>query len=222
MKEKERPILYISLALNLVLGVILILSYTRKPESTAVAEVASVNSPEADVESSSVPTDIPPASNTQTPTFTPIPQASNTSEPPAATLPPEATEPLTTIPTATPQPPTTEPPTATPTATLPPTATTPPSPTPTETPAATSTPTPLPQPNWLAYINNFRRMVGIPDVVEITDWSEGSQLHSEYMVKTGDITHYPNSSSQWFTSRGYLAASNGNIAATVWAGADYT
>jgi Cysteine-rich secretory protein family len=64
-------------------------------------------------------------------------------------------------------------------------------------------------------------MAGIKEVVNNADWSEGSRLHSIYMVNTDDITHDPDSSNQWFTDAGKLAAKNGNIAATEWNEANY-
>lgn len=189
MKEKERPILYISLALNLVLAVLLIMSYSRDPEPAEIAALPSTN-PTTTAE---------PAAATPTQTFTPTPRPASTDEPTA-----------------------TEPPAATDTPANTPTPTLPPSPTPTETPAPTPSqtpipsPTPFPQPDWLVYINSFRIMAGIKPVENNLDWSEGSRLHSVYMVETGDITHDPNRSSQWFTEAGNLAADNGNIAATEW------
>jgi len=190
MKDKERPILYISLALNLVLAVLLIMSYSRNPEPTPVAAQPT--------------TDLSTTAATPTQTYTPTPRPSSTSAP-----------------TATEPPPATETPANTPTPTLPP------SPTPTDTPAPTPTqtpipsPTPIPQPDWLVYIDSFRTMTGIKPVAENADWSEGSRLHSLYMVETDDITHDPNPNSQWYTEAGRVAADNGNIAATEWQEATY-
>jgi uncharacterized protein YkwD len=192
MKDKERPILYISLALNLILAVLLIISYARDPEPTAVAALPTSNQPSGEN----------PAS--PTPTYTPIPRPSETS-------PPTATEP----------PATTEEPTTTSTHTLPPspTPTDTPAPNPSQTP--TPSQTPIPQPEWLVYLNSFRTLAGINPVVNNTDWSEGSRQHSVYMVETGDVTHDPDRSSPWYTDASQVAADNGNIAATEWVEATY-
>ncbi len=188
MKEKERPILYISLALNLVLVVLLIISNTGDPTPTEIAAQPTTNS------------NTTPAENSPTNTYTPTPAPSETSAAPTATTPPTATS----APTNTPTP------------------TIPPSPTPTFTPAATPLPSPTPSPTeppppaWLSYINTFRTMAGVKEVTDNPDWSEGSRLHSRYMVETDDITHNPSTNSQYFTDAGQLAAQNGNIAATEW------
>jgi hypothetical protein len=66
------------------------------------------------------------------------------------------------------------------------------------------------------YINRFRTMAGVKEVADNSAWSEGSRLHSVYMVETDDVTHNPNTTSQWYTAAGKVAAKNGNIAATEW------
>jgi hypothetical protein len=64
-------------------------------------------------------------------------------------------------------------------------------------------------------------MAGVKEVADNPEWSEGSRLHSAYMVNTDDKTHDPNTTSQWYTDAGKLAAKNGNIAATEWVEANY-
>ena len=197
MKEKERPILYISLALNLVLVVLLILSYTREPEPTTLAILPETAAP---------PISTAPITPTNTYTPTPEPEATATSPPSAtATAPPTVTD----VPTNTPTP--TLPPSPTPTET----------PVPTPLPTPTPSPTPIPQPDWLIYINTFRSLTGVETVADNGDWSEGSRLHSVYMVNTGDITHEPDTNSQWYTDAGRLAAIHGNIAASEYSQATY-
>ena len=187
LKEKERPILYISLALNLVLVILLILSNSSDPEPVEIAV-------QPTTETTTLPTE-----NTPTRTYTPTPRSSETPLP-TETIPPTATE----APAHTPTP------------------TIPPEPTPTFTPVATPLPSPTPSPTeppppaWLTYINTFRANAGVREVVDNPEWSEGSRLHSQYMVQTDDITHNPSTSSQWFTEAGNVAAQNGNIAATEW------
>ncbi|MCA9936223.1 MAG: CAP domain-containing protein [Ardenticatenaceae bacterium] len=83
-------------------------------------------------------------------------------------------------------------------------------PLPTSTP--TPTPTPLPGPDWLAYVNEFRLLAGLPVLTENDSWSYGGVLHSRYMVKEDEITHYENTASAWYTQEGYDAGRNGNVA----------
>lgn len=185
MSGKERPLLYISLAFNLILVVALIVAFGRGEEPTAVAVLP-------DFETTAAPTQ----------TYTPTPGALET---------PEAEEALpTSLPTATSEP------TQTPSPTILPSPT--PTPTPTDTPMPSPTPSPTepPPPTWLTYINTFRTMAGLDEVTDNVNWSEGSRLHSLYMVETDDITHNPSSSSPFYTDAGRLAAENGNIAATEW------
>ncbi len=38
-------------------------------------------------------------------------------------------------------------------------------------------------PGWLAYLNDYRAMAGLPGVAEKADWSYGNWLHARYSVK---------------------------------------
>jgi hypothetical protein len=67
-------------------------------------------------------------------------------------------------------------------------------------------------PPWLQYVNQFRRQAGLPTVTENTEWSEGGRLHSVYMSNTGNISHYEDSNSQYYTRAGQAAGENGNLA----------
>lgn len=128
-----------------------------------------------------------------------------TSTAPASATPTASTTPSpTAIPTATATATATASATATATATPTPSATIPPS------------PTPVPMPAWLSYLNLFREQANLPPLVENQAWSEGSRLHSVYMVMTDDITHDEGSYSPWYTQAGFDAGKNGNIAATPW------
>ena len=108
-------------------------------------------------------------------------------------------------------------PTATATATPVPTATATPLP-----PTATPTPTATPAPEWLSYLNRFRELAELPALQEMQLWDTGSQLHSQYMVKTDHLAHSENVGSEWFTELGNEAAGRGNIAGTQWAEADFS
>jgi uncharacterized protein YkwD len=85
-------------------------------------------------------------------------------------------------------------------------------PEPTPTPSPTATPTPQADPEWLLYVNQFRTLADLPHLTENPAWSYGGVLHSRYMVKEDDITHYENPSSPWYTQEGYDAGRYGNIA----------
>jgi uncharacterized protein YkwD len=106
-------------------------------------------------------------------------------------------------PTATP----TAPPTALPPTPEPPTATPPPPALPTATPPG------LTGPAWLRYLNQFRAQANLPPVAEDPALSEGSRLHSIYMVYTGQLWHDEDPTSQFYSAAGKKAAENGNIAA---------
>jgi uncharacterized protein YkwD len=86
------------------------------------------------------------------------------------------------------------------------------------TPTPTATPTASPSPGWLGYVNQFRDAAGLPDLTENSSWSNGGVLHSQYMVKEDDITHYENSGSSWYTVEGDQAGRNGNIFVSSWMG----
>ncbi|UCC51170.1 MAG: hypothetical protein JSV68_18985, partial [Anaerolineaceae bacterium] len=86
----------------------------------------------------------------------------------------------------------TEMPTATATATaMPspspsPTATATPAPTDTPLPTPTETAVPVPLPEWLSYLNRFRAMANLPPLADRESYSQGSKLHSRYMVGNDD------------------------------------
>ena len=67
------------------------------------------------------------------------------------------------------------------------------------------------QPAWLRYVNQLRKLAGLPGVSANAAWSEGDRLHSRYMVKNDEITHNEDSSKPWYTEKGALAGANGNV-----------
>jgi hypothetical protein len=73
-------------------------------------------------------------------------------------------------------------------------------------------PTVQPGPDWLVYVNQFRILANLPQLTENVTWSAGGVLHSRYMVKEDEITHYESASSLWYTQEGYDAGRNGNVA----------
>ena len=83
--------------------------------------------------------------------------------------------------------------------------------------------TAVPAESWLTYLNNFRAMGGLTPLQNSPDLSNGSQLHSRYMVLNDTpIAHSEVSSNPLYTPVGNQAALNGNIFATTQIQADYT
>jgi uncharacterized protein YkwD len=102
------------------------------------------------------------------------------------------------------------------------TATATPAPTDTPMPTPTETAVPVPLPDWLSYLNRFRAMANLPPLSEREDYSEGSRLHSRYMVGNDEpIAHSEDSSKPYFDRRGDQAAQNGNLFATSQTEANY-
>lgn len=103
---------------------------------------------------------------------------------------------------------------------------------PTETPLPTATatavpPTPTPVPTevaepWLRYLNLVRAQGGVQPVTRSNVWSEGSRLHSVYMLNTGQIWHSEDINSPWYTAVGDTAAKNGLLAISGWESAPDT
>ena len=93
-----------------------------------------------------------------------------------------------------------------------------PTPTPTATPTVRPTPTPTSTPTstpplsgWLAQVNSYRAMAGLPAVTENTSWSYGNWLHGRYMVKNDVIQHSEDPSNPWYTPAGSAAAQASNL-----------
>ncbi len=75
-------------------------------------------------------------------------------------------------------------------------------------------PTPPPPGDWLAYVNYYRAMAGLPAVAEDATWSNGCWLHSRYCVKEDEPGHYERPESSWYTPEGATAGGNGNVMAS--------
>jgi len=65
---------------------------------------------------------------------------------------------------------------------------------------------------WLDHLNDRRARANLPPVSNNPEWTEGCELHSRYMVKNDYIGHSEDSSNQWYSEAGALAASKGNVA----------
>jgi uncharacterized protein YkwD len=77
-------------------------------------------------------------------------------------------------------------------------------------------------PEWLAYLNEFRTMGGLPLLKEMGNLTQGSLLHSRYMVVNDRaIAHSEAVENPLYDPAGHQAAVNGNIFATSQIQADY-
>jgi hypothetical protein len=80
----------------------------------------------------------------------------------------------------------------------------------------------VPEADWLAYLNLFREMGNLPRLQSEGPLSEGSQLHSQYMVLLDEpVAHKEDPIQDLFTPPGDNAARNSNIFATTQVEADY-
>lgn len=64
----------------------------------------------------------------------------------------------------------------------------------------------------LTALNELRALSGLPAVSEDAEMTDGARRHSEYMVRTGTMTHSEDPSSQWYSPQGDLAARQSNLA----------
>ncbi len=184
---RERLILGASLILNVVLFVLLFLAYRNVPEQPV--QPAEQIAEEAASEPTQPPEPSPtPTEKAEPATETAVPQPSPTPQIEMTATP----TPVPSEPTATPMPSPTLPPTPAPTATN------------------------VPGPDWLRYTNQFRVQAGLPQLRENVAWSEGSLLHSIYMINTGQTVHHEDVNSPWYTVEGNDAGKNGNISASGW------
>lgn len=185
--NRERLILGVSLLLNVVLFFLLIQSNRTAAEQPTGQEIAEATTAAEVSSPEPVPTETEPPAPTDVPS--PLEEATTTPQPePTATA----------VPTTPPEP------TATP------------MPSPTLIPTPVPSPTNVPGPDWLRYTNLFRTQAGVPQLRENVAWSEGSRLHSVYMINTNQTVHKENINSPWYTAEGNDAGINGNIAASGW------
>ena len=68
-------------------------------------------------------------------------------------------------------------------------------------------------PAWLVRVNLHRKLAGLPPVTANAVWGNGARLHSRYIVKNGQVTHFEDPSNPWYTKAGYEAGLKGNVAA---------
>jgi uncharacterized protein YkwD len=80
-----------------------------------------------------------------------------------------------------------------------------------------------PAETWLVYLNHFRTMGGMAPLLNSAALSNGSQLHSRYIVLNDTpIAHSQNTTNALYTPEGDNAARNGNLFTTTQIEADYT
>jgi len=65
-------------------------------------------------------------------------------------------------------------------------------------------------PAWLSQLNLWRASAGQSSLIENATWSAGDYDHAEYMVMTGQVTHYE-TAGPYYTAAGDTAAQNSNI-----------
>lgn len=89
--------------------------------------------------------------------------------------------------------------------------------------AAAAEVTAVPAESWLTYLNHFRTIGGLTPLQNSPALSNGSQLHSRYMVlNDSPIAHSQSSNNPLYTPEGNQAGINGNIFATTQIQADHT
>lgn len=77
--------------------------------------------------------------------------------------------------------------------------------------------------DWLGYLNQFREMAGLPPLQEMESLTQGSLLHSRYMVVNDKaVAHSQDRNNPLYDPAGHNAAVNGNIFATSQIQADHT
>lgn len=64
----------------------------------------------------------------------------------------------------------------------------------------------------LAVLNELRALSGLAPVSEDANMADGARRHSEYMVRTGTMTHHEDPDSRWYSVQGDLAARQSNLA----------
>lgn len=64
---------------------------------------------------------------------------------------------------------------------------------------------------WLARLNAYRAMAGLPPVAERPEWNDGCWKHARYMVKNDVITHAEDPQNQWYTREGDECGRNANV-----------
>ncbi|MEK7215130.1 MAG: CAP domain-containing protein, partial [Chloroflexota bacterium] len=77
--------------------------------------------------------------------------------------------------------------------------------------AAAGGPPPVDAKPWLARVNQFRALAGLPPVTENSEWSDGCQKHARYMATNDFIGHTETEGAPGFTPEGLACAQKGNV-----------
>ena len=64
---------------------------------------------------------------------------------------------------------------------------------------------------WLARVNQFRALAGLPPVTENPEWSDGCQKHAQYMATNDFIGHTETEGAPGVTVEGLACAQKGNV-----------
>ncbi len=64
---------------------------------------------------------------------------------------------------------------------------------------------------WLARLNAYRALGGLPPVTANPDWSVGCERHARYMVKNDVITHAEDPNNPWYTPEGDACGRHANV-----------
>lgn len=68
-----------------------------------------------------------------------------------------------------------------------------------------------PPENWLAYLNWYRSLAGLPAVTENESHSYGCTLHAIYMAKNNVLQRPEDPANEWYTAEGHEAGLNSNV-----------
>lgn len=68
--------------------------------------------------------------------------------------------------------------------------------------------------SWVTHLNSYRRMAGLPDLINNPTWSQGNRNHAIYAVKNDYLAHDEDPVKPWYTPEGRSAAQTSNLMAS--------
>jgi uncharacterized protein YkwD len=81
-------------------------------------------------------------------------------------------------------------------------------------PPPTPTPTqlsPPPEDDWLAYVNYYRNLAGVPPVADDANLTDNCWQHARYMAENNIITHDQDPNLPYASPQGQICAQHGNV-----------